>query len=335
MKFSSFDINMFDISHFNGKIDWSKFLTPKPDILGIRMGYGVVTDDRAVENWQNAKGKVNRVAYWYMDYYSNHIKGWGADGVSDKDWGIREAEACWKLLKNDPEGIVFLDIENGNPAYAPDLSAVTGRAQTIAKAILQRMDELNGKKNGIYCSLGLLSWFSAWFKDRPLWVAWYNEYQTAESVQKAVKAAGWVGPCVIWQYASHGCLNGDGVPQGRILGTELKELDLNGWIGTAAQYSALFGKPVVVTPEDEVPVEEPEDETPIDVTDFINYRVTASKGLAIRELPTTKSTLLGYWLFNAPVTLGKSIDQGVGSVQGWSELEGQKGYMSLDWLRKE
>ena len=213
-KFSSFAIRGVDVSQFNGTVDWSKIMAIKPHFSGIRLGFGVVADDQAVANWKNAKGKVNRLAYWYMDYYSNHIKGWGADGVSDRDWGRRQAEACWKLIKDDQDGSVFLDIENGNPAYAPALSVVATRAKAIARGFLERMDELNGKKNGIYCSIGLLSWFDAWFKDRQLWCAWYNESQTIESVRKAVKNAGWVGKLLIWQYASHGCTNGDGVPQG-------------------------------------------------------------------------------------------------------------------------
>ena len=64
-------------SQFNGTVDWTKIMAIKPHFSGIRLGFGVVADDQAVANWKNAKGKVNRLAYWYMDYYSNHVKGLG------------------------------------------------------------------------------------------------------------------------------------------------------------------------------------------------------------------------------------------------------------------
>lgn len=331
IKYNSFAIRMRDISQFNGAIDWSKFFgsVDPIKILGIRVGYGRVLDTRFKENWLNSKGKVKRIPYFYMDYYSNHIKGWGADGISDEDWGRIQADACWNALKNDPDGSVFLDIENGNPAYAPALSTVADRAQRIAKAFLVRMDELNKKKNGIYCSVGLLSWFSSWFKDRPLWVAWYNEGQTIISVIAACNAAGWIGPKVIWQIASHGDIDGDGVPDGKtILGTEMKECDLNGWIGTNADYCNLFGVQLV-TPEDETPVTPDPIETP---TVGVKYLTTAN--LAMRALPSVNSTLLGRYYSGSRVTVINTPEQGTGSLQGWVKVVGQDHYVSLDYLKK-
>jgi len=331
MKYSNFAIRMRDISQFNGDIDWVKFFGPADPIkiLGIRVGYGRVIDTKFKENWLNSKGKVNRIPYFYMDYYSNHIKGWGADGISDEDWGHIQAESCWNALKNDPDGSVMLDIENGNPAYAPALSSVSARAQTIAKAFLQRMDELNKKRNGIYCSIGLLNWFSSWFKDRPLWVAWYNENQTVASVKAACNAAGWIGPKVIWQIASHGDLNGDGVPDGKtVLGTKLKECDLNGWIGTNADYLAVCGTPIV-TPEDETPVTPDPIDTP---TEGVKYLTTAN--LAMRALPSNTSALLGRYYSGSQVTVINTPEPGPGGKQGWVQVVGQGHYVSLDYLKK-
>lgn len=332
LKYSSFAIRGVDVSQFNGTIDWTKIMAIKPNFSGIRLGFGVVPDDKAERNWKESKYKVNRLAYWYIDYYSNHIKGWGADGVSDRDWGRRQAEKCWLMTKADPSGAVFADIENGNPAYAEPLSAVKDRALAISKAFLERMDELNGRKNGIYCSLGLLDWFSAWFMDRPLWVAWYNEAQTVESVRKAVAATGWTGKCLIWQYASHGCTNGDGVAQGLNLGTELKQLDLNVFMGTAADYAALFGAPVIIS-EDETTVIVPEDETPIAWDDFVKYQVNTGR-LMVRSGPSTNSKIIGSYLLGAPINITSGITPGIGSVQGWVEIFGQDQYMSLDYLKK-
>lgn len=336
LKYSSFAIRGIDVSQFNGTIDWVKLTVITHNFCIHRGGYGRVTDSQFKRNWAESKGKVNRSIYWYMDYYSNHIKGWGVDNVSDRDWGRMQADACFAAQKHDPSVYVWLDIENGNPAYAPVLSSVATRAKTIAKAFLERMDELNKKKNGIYCSIGLLSWFDTWFKDRPLWVAWYNESQTVASVIKAVTATGWIGKCMIWQYASHGEIYGDGVAQGLNLGTKIKQLDLNVFMGTAADYEYLFGAPVVVvvTPEDEKPVEEPEDETPIDVTgEFLEY-VINTRELNVRALPTTNSKIVGSYLSGWPVNVEKSVDLGIGSKTGWKRLYGQQGYLAMDHLKK-
>lgn len=241
LKYSSFPIRGIDVSLFNGTIDWTKV---SAHFSGIRVGYGRSLDSKFQENWSNSKGRVKRIPYWYMDYYSNHMSGSAVNGMADADWGKAQAETCWNAIKNDPEGSVFLDIENGNPSYAPPISTVAARAQAIAMAFLGRIDELSRKTNGIYCSLGLLNWFSSWFRNRPLWVAWYNESQTPQSVLSAVAQNGWTGKCLIWQYASDGDMDDNGTGDGVAMGMQYTNLDLNGWIGTSAQYTELFGKEV-------------------------------------------------------------------------------------------
>lgn len=332
IKYSSFALRGIDVSQFNGTIDWDMIMAIKPNFSGIRMGFGVVADTKAEANWRASKGRVNRMPYWYMDYYSNHLAGSAVNGMDDAEWGRRQAEKAWSMLKGDMEGIMWLDIENGNPAYAPALTKVRTRALAIAKAFLLRWRELSGKNAGIYCSLGLLSWFDEWFKTFQLWCAWYNESQTIASVKAAVKAAGWVGELLIWQYASHGCTNGDGAPQGRILGTDLKELDLNAWCASTTLYAQLWpGSIVVVTPEDDVPVVE----DPIEVTEeFAKYAVNTGK-LNIRSLPTTNSKIVGQVYMSTPVNIAMGITPGPGSAQGWARVNGQEQYLSLDYLKKK
>lgn len=249
IQFSSFAIRGIDVSQFNGTIDWNKVSC---NFSAIRVGYGRTVDSKFTFNWQNSKNKVNRIPYWYMDYYSNHNSGSAVYGMADADWGREQAENCWNSLKSDPEGIVFLDIENGNSSYAPRLSTVATRAQTIAKAFLQRMDELNGKVNGIYCSLGLLTWFASWFRNRPLWVAWYNDNQTPTTVLSAVSNTGWTGKCYIWQYTSNGDINGDGTGDGISMGMQYNALDLNAWLASSQDYSAMFSQQTAPPPPAEL-----------------------------------------------------------------------------------
>ena len=257
IKFSSFSIRGIDVSQFNGTIDWTK---PGCNFAGIRVGYGRVLDTKFTTNWQNAKGKVNRIPYWYLDYYSNHNAGSSANGITDDEWGVIQANTCWANLKDDSEGIVFLDIENGNSSFAPAISTVAARVQTIAKSFLQQMDSLSGKTNGIYCSMGLLTWFGSWFKDRPLWVAWYNEKQTLSTVTKAVTNANWTGKCLIWQYASDGDIDDDGRGDGVSLGMQYSSLDLNAWAGSEADYTSLFSASSPADPTDDTGEDENEND---------------------------------------------------------------------------
>ncbi len=243
IKYSSFAIRGIDVSAYNGNIDWSKV---SANFAAIRVGYGRSVDNKFVSNWQNAKSRVRRIPYWYMDYYSNHNAGSAVNGLSDEEWGRTQAQNCWALLKDDPEGAVFLDIESGSSSYSPPIATVASRAQSIAKAFLQEMDVLNARTNGIYCSLGMLTWFSSWFKDRPLWVAWYNEAQTPATVLAAVKK-NWLGKCLIWQYASDGDIDDNGSADGVSMGMQYSFLDLNAWLGTSEEYNSFFGQSAPIT----------------------------------------------------------------------------------------
>ena len=309
-----------DVSAYNGIVDWQTVKDSLTHFAAIRRGYGRTTDSRFEYNWQNSKGKVNRLPYWYMDFYSNHNKGTVVYGMSDEEWGAEQAETCWRGLKSDPEGIVFLDIENGNGSYAPALSTVTTRAQTIAKAFLQRMDQLNGKTNGIYCSLGLLTWFSEWFKDRPLWVAWYNEAQTSSTVLAAVRKAGWTGKCYIWQYASDGDANDDNIADGIAMGMQYGFLDYNEFVGTAEDYKYLFGveMPVIEEPVVEDP-EIPIDEEP-DTGEYDKYIVNVGK-LNLRSKPyVTDETWIGQIYLTTPLNVSKYVEI---DNRTWMRLAGQ------------
>jgi len=237
MRFNDLAVRGIDISGYNGAMDWAKVKAHSHFVI-IRAGYGNTTDKTFLANWKNAS--VPKAAYWYMDYYSNwYNKESKAYGLSDVAFGLLQANYCWELLKGDPGGsIVWLDIESGGADYSPNItsSPAAGHAQAIAKAFLTEMDKLNGRENGIYCSVGLLTWFDKWFRDRPLWVAWYTKTQTVDSVLKAVKARGWDSDTLMWQYASDGDIDEDGKGDGKQLGSSYNWLDLNVWIGDDADW---------------------------------------------------------------------------------------------------
>jgi GH25 family lysozyme M1 (1,4-beta-N-acetylmuramidase) len=291
LKYSSFAIRGIDVSQFNGVIDWSKI---QADFVGIRVGYGNTIDTKFVENISNAQKKdIGIMYYWYMDYYNNRISTSSVNGMSDEAWGAKQAENCWSAIKSYKSGTVFIDIESTNGTYAPKIETVFNRAQTIAKSFLERLDSLNKSSNGIYCSLGMLSLFNSWFKDRPLWVAWYP-YRTSLVGNMAIVQMcidkGWNRKPLIWQYASDGMVNDDGIKAGiGYFGTQMAEMDLNGWVGTEAEYAALFG---ATTPDDETEV------IPVSNTRTIEVKTTLER-MNVRTSPK-----IGWNIF-------KVIDKGV------------------------
>jgi GH25 family lysozyme M1 (1,4-beta-N-acetylmuramidase) len=276
--FSSFSIRGIDTSTYNGVIDWSNM---PAHFAAHRVGYGRTLDNKFNINWANCK--INKFGYWYMDYYNNHISTHPVNGMSDSSWGKEQAENCYKFMGCN--SIVFLDIESTIGNYAPKIESVRTRVLAIAKAFLIRIDQLNGKKNGIYCSLGLLDWFDDWFKDRPLWVAWYpyRQYNTSTSaIVQMVIDKGWKVKPLIWQYASDGIVNDDGIKVGiTYFKTQMDEMDLNGWVGTQSEYESMFSTSVVI----------PDDET---VTQTENTRVipvkTSTRIFTLRKSPKVENS---------------------------------------------
>ena len=316
IKLSDFTINGFDISEHQGIIDWSKVMC---DFVAIRVGYGRVIDSQFERNWKSAKGKFKRVPYWYMDYYSNHISTSPVYGMSDVAWGIEQAVNCWNAIKDDMEGIVFLDIESMTSKYAPKIEAVQNRVHKIARAFLEEIDRLSGKRNGMYIAKNWLDWYPDWFRDRPLWVAWYVN-RTANvgtmSIVQMVIDKGWKTKPLFWQYASDGDVDDNGTSDGRSMGMKSTTLDLNGWVATQEEYMVWFGS----THDDEAVVIPP--------AAFTERKVNVSSWsyLNIRVEPSNSGKVIGRYFRDAPVNIS-SISN------GWAKLYGQPGYISEKYLK--
>jgi len=247
MTFNNYPIRGIDVSGYNNDPTTAKNLEIQKAVdLGIkficvRSSFGVNTDWSFKTTWADAKGKALRVAYHYLDYYSNTAK-----GISDENWGKMQAQAVWNLIKDDNDGTpVFLDIEKAS--FASSIESALPKVTRVANAFLAEMDKLNGKLNGVYYSLSYLKLFPS-TKHRPLWLAWYNEYVTIPNVIKSVRAEGWTGTIPMWQYTSDGDIDNDGVGDGIRMGMEAKALDLNIWIDTPEAFTS-FGKAIVTLPE--------------------------------------------------------------------------------------
>lgn len=325
IKFYSLVIKGIDVSQFNGTIDWSKV---NCDFASVRVGYGTTQDDKFKFNWEESKGKVKRFPYWYLDYYSNfyNTKSPNYKKYTNAEWGIKQADLCWSLIKDDFEGTVYLDVEGDKTSYRPSISDPLYKddIQEIMGAFLSRMDELQGKVTGIYASLGLLPWFYSKYRTRPLWCAWYNEYQTVETVKKNVLSKGWKGTVTIWQYASDGDVDDDGVGDGKTLGTQYATLDLNGWIGSQEQYNSMFSDSAGSVPDDEsVTVVSPTYEV---------YSVKALLGLNVREEPKLSGKKVTKFSYGTKVNVYEIVTGDGTQKNGWARING--GYCSADYLKQ-
>jgi GH25 family lysozyme M1 (1,4-beta-N-acetylmuramidase) len=323
LTYTSFSIRGIDVSTHNGVIDWTKV---NCHFAAIRVGYGRVIDSQFKANWKNAKGKAKRIPYWYMDYYSNHIPGSPVNGISDAAWGTEQAVNCWNAIKDDMEGIVFLDIESTNGNYAPKIQEVQSRVHRIARAFLEEIDRLSGKKNGMYIAVGWLNWYPDWFRDRPLWVAWYpfrSFTPTASDIIEWVEREGWKTRPLIWQYASDGDLDDNGTSDGRSMGMKSTTLDLNGWVATQEEYMIWFGS----TPDDEVIII-----PPVVTMRTVEVKKTLSR-LNMRSSPkigwnVIKTLLVGKELDCLETIIdGKNIWQRVGVDQYVAEYYNGKLYL--------
>ena len=250
MIFDDFILRGIDVSQFNdipnNKLpDVKKAVDLGCKFIIYRSGYGQVRDLCFPHFDTTSKRIADRAIYHYLDYYSHTSL-----GISSSAWGKRQAAFIWKLIKDDPKP-VFIDVEKAS--IAPKVEEVWGTVVTILDNLLYDLDNLSGKKTGIYCSTGLLPKFYAYHKNRPLFVANYNPI-TVEKLRSLVKNAGWTD-LLIWQYASNGDVNGDGIGDGIKYGMEYKYLDLDVWLADTGRYIEIFGsKP---TSEDE-PIVVPE-----------------------------------------------------------------------------
>jgi GH25 family lysozyme M1 (1,4-beta-N-acetylmuramidase) len=327
-----FKIFGYDASRFNDNPDTEKL----PDLItsmkfgfafaGFRGGLGVVVDSLFQYYWKACKGLCPRLVYWYLDYYSHINMKMGIDGI---EWGKRQARAAWESHKTDPGELpLYLDIENAtNKLLAqPITSANVGKVMQIARAFLEEYDRLSGGFAGMYFSIGNINWFGDWFKNRPVWLAWYDQRAlNADAIFKKLNAAKWRElDDVIVQFMSSGDINKDGKGDGKAMGFEEPYLDINYYLGngkpTTEQWSKFIGQNSgipeidVITPEDEPVIpEEPDGES--------TWQVLAVK-LNMRVKPDKTSKSLGYYLAGAPVV----VDQLIGN---WGHVSGQQYFICI------
>lgn len=231
----TFDVKGIDVSLYQDDI-YTPYL-PVMDyaikagfrFAGIRVGYGVVEDKLFAHFWSNAKFRMYRMPYWYLDYYSAKEKGY-----SSEVWGVVQARRCHALLGADlGELPLALDLEKSK--YGPVLDR--DDYNLIARAFSDEWTRLTGQKCLIYCSPGFMPNLYSWAKTHDLWLAWYNTSITRAQIKEKVLSYGFTGLVLMWQYSSSG--------PGEDMGFESEGLDLNVWFGSADEFYS-FAKPLPV-----------------------------------------------------------------------------------------
>ena len=72
INFFNFKVRGIDISAYDLKLLVDK-LVGKVHFVICRIGHGTKTDVKFKEFWAALKGKIFRLTYFYLDYYSNHL----------------------------------------------------------------------------------------------------------------------------------------------------------------------------------------------------------------------------------------------------------------------
>lgn len=223
--------------------DLTKIKTAGFTGIGIRTSYGQVTDRAFKRFWALAKGKLDRVPYHYLDYYSHKSL-----GITDEQWGVKQAQYVWSLLKDDPgEFPLYLDVEKSS--YGGDINILNkSSVGRIITAFLTTYDKLSNGTAGIYTNQGYLWVFGNIHRTRPLWFSWYNRLVTIEKIRSVMDKNNWTGRLTLFQYTSDGDADNNGTPDGKTLGFESTALDLNVFIGTPDEYSAYSGTTQITIP---------------------------------------------------------------------------------------
>lgn len=315
--FKDHPVRLFDLSYHQDDYD-----TPYKPTLGkmidagfvgimIRVGWGLVIDRMFSYFWAQAKGKLERMPYWYLDYYSHKGK------MSAEEWGAQQADKCWSAVKSDTgEMKLALDCEEFGGAWRITYLN-RGDYQAVMRGFLQRWKKLTGAYPIIYCSPGFIWVFEAWAKELDLWVAIYNRNINQARAKDYAREKGWKGKVLFWQYTSDGDVDDDGIPDGKRMGFETDALDLNLWLGSMEEYSAYCGDSLI--PPQLPPAEDDEPIPPV-VMPAGSMTVTSVSGLNIRDVPIGKagSQVIG-WMPKGTVVTPLEIVQ-VG-VDIWARLD--------------
>jgi len=220
-----------DISKYQGYppqfpvVDFKKMRSYGFSFVVIKAGQKNYVDPAFYVNWETAKGVLPRSTYWYYDNsYS----------------AIAQAKIYYDLIRPDPEGICWLDLEDSRPGDYHGWRYWSDFLETF-----KLLSGLPSERIGIYTAY--YYWFGemlkannserAYFKRYPLWLADYGKKGSdplqPDFLSKVVPKPWKDDDCLMVQ---------TGTPViGQAAGVSSLEIDLNWFNGDKDKFNKIFG----------------------------------------------------------------------------------------------
>ena len=289
-----FDIPGVDVSHWQGVIDWKR-LSQYATFAIIRIGDGIAggtLDRKWLDNWNGARGKVQRGAYWFY-----------RTSVTPQDQARWVIDAYQRVAGDYGEIGFYVDLEKNDARLNPQ-----AHASHLSKFLSLIDTHLSGHSHtmaGIYTSAGY--WNNninpSGVSDldiRPLWVA---QWPRNVSPGPGSLPRGWER-WDIWQFSAQG--------DGReLLGPGgSRSLDLDVFNGSAEHFAWRFGLEGLPPP-------------PTDDRIIIGFRPVRA-GMNIRNKPSEiGSAILAKTTAEVLPVIGRASDE---RGRTWYKLAGNDAY---------
>jgi GH25 family lysozyme M1 (1,4-beta-N-acetylmuramidase) len=272
-------IFLFDISHWQGSVDFRKMKSYGASAVIMKASQGNWEDSKFDENWTAAKGLLPRASYHYYD-----------NRYPPKD----QARKYFDIIKKDLEGMCWLDLEDKQAGiyagwrnwfdFIEELKALYPGARI-------------GIYSGFYYMVEMLSYATKlqrdYFGQFSLWLAWYFSDPFHPIYKTIMTPLPWLVYDILQS----------GTPAiGIDAGVESKEIDYNQFNGDETKFKQMFGGSVVPPPP------------PVEPGETMQGKVLVN--LFIRPTPSTQYAYVGQLAPN-DIVEGTRLDSGWWKLSKW------------------
>lgn len=225
--------------------------------------------------------------YAYLNYYSHKYL-----GINSTKWGEMQGNVVADIIRKQWMR-TFIDAEK-SPLVDGKIELVWNTVITIADNMIKKIDDASGTATGWYLPTGWLKeYLPNYHKMRPLLAANYNNV-SEDYVKRVVREAGCIDLKIV-QVNSLGDINGDLIPDGRKLGFENPNVDIDLFPGSESEFNEFFFK------------KEQQPEEPPVVIDIPDDEVQENPNMVTVEKKTVVLTVRVRLSKNAPTLIGNII----------------------------
>ena len=286
-----------DVSHWQDYADTEK----KPDLKMLKDAGCRFVIARSLDGYtENGKPRIDRLFWYYIEealkngmaianyaylnYYSHpYLK------INSTQWGEMQGNVVADIIRQQWMR-TFIDAEK-SPLVDGKIELVWNTVLTIADNMIKKIDDATGEATGWYLPTGWLrDYLPPYHKMRPLLAANYNNV-TEDYVKGIVKAAGCTDLKII-QVNSLGDINGDKIPDGRKLGFENPNVDIDVFVGSEEDFNNFFFRAEQQPKQPPIVIEIPDDEVKENPNMvMIEKKTVKINGLRIRTSKTAPTLL--------------------------------------------